>query len=134
MPRHIFVATTPPATAPAGVGHHYVDITARRSYISVGTTSADDWKAPAVNPETQEVTLTAADVAANYITLPYRVVPGSLMLFIHGLLWRGGIAYTVEDLETSSSTRIHFTGELQAPGGEVAIEPGEVVTVSSLRL
>lgn len=133
MPRHIYVNTIPPSAPPVGVGHHYVDLTTRRSYISVGTASASDWKASA-SPETTEVTLSPTDVANNYITLPYRIIPGSVMLFIHGLMWRGGIAYTVEDLETISSTRIHFIGELQAPGGDVAIEPGEVVTVSSLRL
>lgn len=132
MPRHIFVATTPPASAPQGVGHHYVDLTARRSYISIGTTTADDWKSAAASPETAEITLTPTNVANNYIELPYKIIPGSVMLFVHGLLWRGGVAYTVEDL--SNSTRIHFIGELQAPGGDVAIEAGEVVTVSSLKL
>lgn len=43
MPQHIYEATSPPATAPAGVGHHYVDTTAKKMYLAVGTATVADW-------------------------------------------------------------------------------------------
>lgn len=44
MAQHIFTGTTPPAFIPSGVGQHYVDTSAKKNYISVGTTSSSDWK------------------------------------------------------------------------------------------
>ena len=44
MKQHIFTGTTAPSSAPAGIGHHYVDTTAKKTYVSVGTATAADWK------------------------------------------------------------------------------------------
>ena len=43
MALHILTGSGAPATTPAGVGHHYVDTVAKKSYISVGVASAADW-------------------------------------------------------------------------------------------
>lgn len=44
MKQHIFTGTTAPSTVPEGLGHHYVDTVAKKTYISVGTTLVSDWK------------------------------------------------------------------------------------------
>lgn len=46
MRQHIFSGITAPTTAPEGIGHHYVDTVAKKSWISVGTSSPSDWKIP----------------------------------------------------------------------------------------
>lgn len=40
---HIFKGTSAPATAPYGVGHHYIDTVAKKAYMSVGTSTSADW-------------------------------------------------------------------------------------------
>lgn len=42
--QHIYTGTIAPSAAPTAVGHHYVDTIAKETYISVGTSSAGDWK------------------------------------------------------------------------------------------
>jgi hypothetical protein len=49
MAQHIFVGTTPPAFTPPDVGHHYVDTTAKKHYVSVGTSASSDWSATDYN-------------------------------------------------------------------------------------
>jgi len=44
MSQHIFTGTAPPATAPTGIGHHYIDTTNKVAYVSVGTATAADWE------------------------------------------------------------------------------------------
>lgn len=44
MKQHIFEGTTPPTSAPLGIGHHYVDTVNKKTYISVGTATSSDWK------------------------------------------------------------------------------------------
>lgn len=44
MPYHIFSGSGAPATTPQAVGHHYIDTTNDKSYISVGTSSSADWQ------------------------------------------------------------------------------------------
>lgn len=41
--QHIYKGTTAPATAPAEVGHHYIDTVAKKAYLSVGTATSADW-------------------------------------------------------------------------------------------
>jgi hypothetical protein len=41
--QHIIQALVPPASAPTGIGHHYIDSAHRVAYISVGVTDASDW-------------------------------------------------------------------------------------------
>ena len=44
MSRHIYSGSGAPNFTPSGIGHHYVDTTAKVSYISVGTASDADWE------------------------------------------------------------------------------------------
>lgn len=46
MRQHIFTGTTAPASAPEGIGHHYIDTVAKKAYFSVGTSSPADWIFP----------------------------------------------------------------------------------------
>ena len=41
--QHIFTGIVAPSTAPAAVGHHYVDTVAKTVYQSVGTVTSADW-------------------------------------------------------------------------------------------
>lgn len=41
--QHIFKGAGAPATIPTETGHHYVDISAKKMYFSVGTSSVSDW-------------------------------------------------------------------------------------------
>lgn len=43
MPRHIYLGTNAPNFAPTGLGHHYIDTVAKKSYVSVGTSASTDW-------------------------------------------------------------------------------------------
>lgn len=44
MKQHIFTGTTAPVSPPEGVGHHYIDTVAKKTYVSVGTSLVSDWK------------------------------------------------------------------------------------------
>lgn len=44
MKQHIFTGTAAPSTPPTGIGHHYVDTVAKKTYISVGTALVSDWR------------------------------------------------------------------------------------------
>lgn len=44
MAKHLFKGIAPPNFAPNQIGHHYVDTVAKNQYLSVGTSSAADWK------------------------------------------------------------------------------------------
>ena len=44
MPRHIITATVAPTAAPTAIGIHYIDTVTGLEYISVGTSTVDDWK------------------------------------------------------------------------------------------
>lgn len=43
MARHIFTGSGAPTLTPTAVGQHYIDMTNKVSYISVGTASSADW-------------------------------------------------------------------------------------------
>ena len=43
MSKHIYKKSGPPTFAPPQIGHHYIDITNKIAYISVGTASPSDW-------------------------------------------------------------------------------------------
>ena len=43
MAKHIFKGNGPPTFAPMQVGHHYVDLLNRSTYISVGIIAPSDW-------------------------------------------------------------------------------------------
>lgn len=47
--QNIFTGTTPPSTTPTHLGQHYINTVAGKSYTSVGTSSAADWR-PDLNP------------------------------------------------------------------------------------
>lgn len=40
---HLKYGTTAPAIKPSAVGQHYVDTVSKLHYLSVGTSSVDDW-------------------------------------------------------------------------------------------
>lgn len=42
--QHIYAGNGPPVTAPADYGHHYVDTTGGRVYLSVGSAVVGDWQ------------------------------------------------------------------------------------------
>lgn len=44
MKQHIFTGTTAPVAPPEGIGHHYIDTVAKKTYVSVGTALISDWK------------------------------------------------------------------------------------------
>lgn len=132
MPRHIYIGNTVPSSAPSGVGHHYIDISSKRSYISVGTASALDWLAANGQPFKETFTIDPTDVSNNYIDLAYPIIPDSVSLFFDGVYYEESFAYTVDIHETY--TRISFIGELAAPSGDCCIYDGASVTVHSMRL
>lgn len=41
---HLIKATTPPSAAPTEVSQHYINTAAKKIYLSVGTSSVNDWK------------------------------------------------------------------------------------------
>ena len=43
MAQHIFIGSAAPTTTPTKVGQHFIDLTNKKSYISVGTASSADW-------------------------------------------------------------------------------------------
>jgi len=40
---HVKYATAPPTTAPLRAGQHYIDTVNKVNYLSIGTSSVDDW-------------------------------------------------------------------------------------------
>ena len=132
MPRHIYIGNSVPNVAPSGVGHHYIDISSKRSYISVGTNSHLDWLAANGQPYKETITLDATDVSNNYIDLAYPVLPDSITLFFENIHFAESFAYTVDIHETY--TRISFIGELAAPSGDCCIFDGASLTVHSMKL
>ena len=132
MPRHIYIVNTVPSSAPSGVGHHYIDISSKRSYISVGTASHLDWLTANGQPFKETVVLDATDVANNYIDLPYPVLPDSITLFFDEVHKTESFAYVVDIQETY--TRISFIGELESPLGDCSIYDGASVTIHSMKL
>lgn len=44
MAQHIFIGSAAPTTTPTKVGQHFIDLTNKKSYISVGTASSADWE------------------------------------------------------------------------------------------
>jgi hypothetical protein len=42
--QHIFSGAGAPTSTPTQVGHHYIDTTNDKSYISVGTSASSDWQ------------------------------------------------------------------------------------------
>ncbi len=41
---HIASGNGAPSSTPEEVGHHYIDLVAKRHYVSVGTASSSDWQ------------------------------------------------------------------------------------------
>ena len=50
MAQHKYEAAGPPLFTPARVNDHYQDTSSGKVYISVGTSSASDWKELVLNP------------------------------------------------------------------------------------
>lgn len=44
MAQHIYSSTSDPASAPAAIGHHWVNTSSGDTWIATGTSSAADWK------------------------------------------------------------------------------------------
>lgn len=62
MAQHVFAGTSAPVSPPTKIGQHFIDTVGKVSYISVGTSSINDWVASTVpggtlvsiNPSTTE--------------------------------------------------------------------------------
>jgi hypothetical protein len=73
MSVHIIQGTSAPSVAPTKIGQHYIDITNRKSYVSVGTSSASDWIDSGGSFQGTpyfEYILTGSDLSAGQMTLP----------------------------------------------------------------
>lgn len=82
MAQHIFTGSGKPTSAPTAVGQHYIDTTNGGHFISVGTSSVNDWKinAPSLtcfaffNGETAAYITKVGDT---YTTVAYLFFPGT---------------------------------------------------------
>ena len=130
--QHIFTGTTAPASAPPGVGHHYVDTVAKKAYISVGTATTADWLEMNTGGgggtfQKQQITLTGTDITNQYITLSALAVAGSLVVFQSRVMFAENVDYSVSNV--GGVTRITFIpGGPIATGGAEAWAAGEVIT------
>lgn len=95
MAQHIFSGSGSPSSTPTAIGQHYIDTTAKVSYISVGTTSPADWETSDaydaiaahvadVDPHTQYTTNAEAqslvDLHANNSSNPHSVTKNQVGL------------------------------------------------------
>lgn len=62
MAKHIFKKNGPPDFIPRESGHHFVDLIAKETYISVGTTSVSDW---IILNEASVIPVTKSGIVAN---------------------------------------------------------------------
>lgn len=128
--QHIFTGQTAPSTPPQGVGHHYVDTLAKKTYLSIGITSVSDWfevSTPVPQPQWAKTThtLSPADISNGYINLAHVVIPNSLSLSQSRVNFYESVEYQLSTV--GGVTRITFIGP--AVSGLEAFAAGEILYI-----
>lgn len=132
--QHIYTGAGAPSTTPSGVGHHYVDLLNRKTYISVGTANPSDWLqigGAGVTPKKQNFDLKNSDIVHQYLDLNDVALAQSVTMSSDRQTFYEGPDYTVSWYD--SKTRLTFTpGGKIASGGSEAFEIGQLVYISYL--
>lgn len=132
--QHIYTGAGAPSATPSGVGHHYVDIQNRKTYISVGTANVSDWLqvgGASVTPKKESFEIKNSDIVHQYLDLSDIALAQSVMMSSDRQTFYEGPDYTVSWYD--SKTRLTFTpGGKIAAGGSEAFEIGQLVYISYL--
>lgn len=125
--QHIFTGSGAPSFTPIAPGHHYVDLTNKRSYISVGTGSVNDWKKTnAITPVVETFVLSSNDISNQYVELSSVAVDNTVQASVNRLTLYQGDDFSLSEI--NGVTRLNFLGSI-GTGGLEALEQGDILKI-----
>jgi hypothetical protein len=134
--QHIYTGNGSPSITPNGVGHHYIDLLNKQSYISVGKDNASDWRLTTSTSGAsfthcvETFSLSSNDILNQYVDLTYTPIQNSIQASVNRLsLWEG------EDFiltQINGVTRLSWVNSMSSSGDE-ALEAGDSLKIRYIR-